>query len=117
MMQRAVHITLAETASAWLDRKLEYLGSKMAKPAAGYSCCPDHSLKRDILSLLPEGIGISLSESCAMQPDASICGFIIFHPEAGYPPILHISKEQYQRYARERGFSQDEALSFLSHLL
>jgi len=93
------------------------VGTKIAKPAAGYACCPDHSLKRDILSLLPEGLGITLTESCAMQPDASVCGFVVFHPEAGYPPIHHISPSQYQQYAAARGFSEAEARIFLSHLL
>ena len=117
LMQRALRITLAEAASAWLDEHLSYVGVKIAKPAAGYACCPDHSLKRDILSLLPEGLGITLTESCAMRPDASVCGFVVFHPEAGYPPIHHISPSQYQQYAAARGFSEAEARIFLSHLL
>ena len=120
MMERAVRVTLAEAASTWLDRRLEKdlpEGVRLAKPAAGYASCPDHSLKRDILGLLPGDIGITLTESCAMRPDAAICGFIILHPEAGYPEIRHIGDKQYELYASARGFSPAEARAFLSHLL
>ena len=120
LMERAVRVTLAEAASTWLDKRLAQdlpAGAKVAKPAAGYASCPDHSLKRDILSLLPEGLDITLTESCAMIPDAAICGFIVLHPEAGYPEIRHIGRDQYELYKSARGFSPDEARAFLSHLL
>ena len=120
MMERAVRVTLAEAASSWLDKRLTLdlpEGARVAKPAAGYASCPDHSLKRDILGLLPEGLDITLTESCAMIPDAAICGFVVFHPEAGYPEIRHIGREQYELYKSARGFSLDEARAFLSHLL
>ena len=120
MMERAVRVTLAEAASTWLDKRLAQdlpAGAKIAKPAAGYASCPDHSLKRDILGMLPEGLDITLTESCAMIPDAAICGFVVLHPEAGYPEIRHIGREQYERYKSARGFSPDEARAFLSHLL
>ena len=62
LIGKAVRMTLAEAASTWLDRKLkEELDTKscrseikIIKPAAGYSSCPDHTLKRDILDLLGE---------------------------------------------------------------
>ena len=120
MMERAVRVTLAEAASTWLDKRLsEGLpeGVRVTKPAAGYASCPDHSLKRDILRLLPEGLDITLTESCAMQPDAAICGFVVLHPEAGYPEIRHIGPKQYELYTNARGFSPEEAKAFLSHLL
>ena len=120
MMERAVRVTLAEAASTWLDRRLAKdlpEGAKVAKPAAGYASCPDHSLKRDILGMLPSGLDITLTESCAMIPDAAICGFVVLHPEAGYPEIRHIGERQYELYKSARGFSPDEARAFLSHLL
>ena len=120
MMERAVRITLAEAASTWLDKRLAEdlpTGAKIAKPAAGYASCPDHSLKRDILGMLPARLEITLTESCAMIPDAAICGFIVLHPEAGYPEIRHIGRDQYELYKSARGFSPDEARAFLSHLL
>ncbi len=123
MLRRAVKVTLAEATSKWLDTQLTARirrpGVKVVKPAAGYASCPDHSLKRDILRLLPdaEALGITLTDTCAMRPAASICGLIIAHPEAGYPDIRHISQTQYDHYAAARGFSPEEARLFLSHLL
>ena len=124
MMERSVRVTLAETASKWFDRELrkrlpENCRIPIRKPAAGYASCPDHSVKRDILKMLPgsEKLGITLTESCAMIPDAAICGFIVFHPKADYPEIRHISKEQYDDYCRRRGFTPDEGKLFLGHLL
>ena len=123
MLRRAVKVTLAEATSQWLDAQLAARirrpGVKVAKPAAGYASFPDHSVKRDILRLLPEAdaLGIMLTDSCAMRPAASICGLVLVHPEAGYPDIRHISQAQYDRYAAARGFSPDEARLFLSHLL
>jgi 5-methyltetrahydrofolate--homocysteine methyltransferase len=123
MLRRAVKVTLAEATSKWLDTQLtariQRPGVKVVKPAAGYASCPDHSLKRDILRLLPdaEALGITLTDTCAMRPAASICGLIIAHPEAGYPDIRHISQTQYDHYAAARGFSPEEARLFLSHLL
>ncbi len=126
MMDRAVRVTLAEAASLWLDDRLksQLHGRdgrcvRIIKPAVGYASCPDHTLKKDILALLPDGgkLGIRLTESYAMIPDASICGFIFFHPEATYPEIRHISKEQYDDYSRRRGMSEQQARQFLGHLL
>lgn len=120
MMEHCVRVCVAEAASKWIDSQLTVPdGMKISKPAIGYASCPDHSLKRELLDLLhgSERLGISLTESCAMIPDASICGFIIVHPQAGYPEIHHISKEQYGSYASRRGFSEEEAHKFLGHLL
>ncbi len=120
MMIHAVKVTLAEAASRWLDERLkESCGFRFIKPAVGYAACPDHSLKRDVLAMLPdsEKLGITLTESCAMIPDASICGFIFAHKEAAYPSVLKISAEQYARYAELRGFDEDTARRFLGHLL
>ena len=123
MLRRAVKVTLAEATSKWLDKQLSARirrpDVKVVKPAAGYASFPDHSLKRDILRLLPEAdsLGITLTDSCAMKPAASICGLVLVHPEAAYPDIRHISQAQYDRYAAARGFSPDEARLFLSHLL
>ena len=123
MLRRAVKVTLAEATSQWLDAQLathiRRPGVNVAKPAAGYASFPDHSLKRDILRLLPEvdSLGITLTDSCAMRPAASICGLVLVHPEAGYPDIRRISQPQYDRYAAARGFTPEEARLFLSHLL
>ena len=115
-------MTLAEAASKWLDKKIvTEIGSeaKLIKPAAGYSSCPDHTLKRDIMLLLSDeySLDIKLTETCAMTPESSICGMIFMHPEARYPEIRRISKDQYDRYISQRGMSEEEARKFLGHLL
>ena len=123
MMRRAVKVTLAEAAAKWLDDQLAACisrpGVKVARPAAGYACFPDHSIKRELLGLLPDAawLGITLTETCAMEPAASICGLVIAHPQAGYPDIFRISQAQYDRYAAARGFTEAQARLFLSHLL
>lgn len=125
MLTRTVRLTLAEAASEWLSRHIhkelpsEFSGAKVIKPAAGYSSCPDHTLKRDILRLLPESerLGITLLDSCAMIPDASICGLIFIHPDATYPEIRCVSQKAIDEYARRRGMSDSEKARFLGHLL
>lgn len=125
MLTRAVRLTLAEAASEWLSRHIhkelpsEFSGAKVIKPAAGYSSCPDHTLKRDILRLLPESerLGITLLDSCAMIPDASICGLIFIHPDATYPEIRRVSQKAIDEYARRRGMSDSEKARFLGLLL
>lgn len=125
MLTRAVRLTLAEAASEWLSRHIhkelpsEFSGAKVIKPAAGYSSYPDHTLKRDVLRLLPDSkrLGITLLESCAMIPDASICGLIFIHPDATYPEIRRVSQKAIDEYARRRGMSDSEKARFLGHLL
>lgn len=125
MLTRAVRLTLAEAASEWLSRHIHkelpdgFKEAKVIKPAAGYSSCPDHTLKRDILRLLPESerLGITLLDSCAMIPDASICGLIFIHPDATYPEIRRVSQKAIDEYARRRGMSDSEKERFLGHLL
>ena len=175
MIGKTVRQTIAEAASKWLNAKLENAMTikpvKIVKPAAGYSSCPDHTLKKDILGLLGEStelydpykpahshehghihghnctcgcdnhshhaneghnqhhhghhegcsggqsLGIKLTDSYAMTPDASICGLIFMHPEAGYPEIRNISQSQYDDYKSRRGMDDQTARRFLSHLL
>ena len=132
MLERSVRLTLAEAASNWLDEELKRQlkvnsgqaegqrvpACKIIKPAAGYASCPDHSLKRDILRLLPgaDELDIKLTGSCAMIPDASICGLIFVHPEASYPEIRSLSGEDIDNYARKRGMDEEEKKLFLSFI-
>ena len=122
LTERAVRVTLAEAASAWLRHACEDLlppGITVGMPAFGYSCCPDHSLKGTVAGLLPgfRELGIRFTDSFAMTPDASICGLIILHPDFFHPDILRIGKEQYERYAAARGMDGEHAQMFLGHLL
>ena len=121
MLRRSVMNTLAEAASSWIDYKIGGNSGhwKIIKPAAGYASCPDHTLKRDILHLLPdsEKLGITLTESCGMIPEASVCGMIFIHRNAMYPDIRIIDRKQYEDYAARRGMTDEEARRFLGHLL
>ena len=122
LIAKTVRMTLAEAASKWLDDEILRVAQddmKIIKPAAGYASCPDHTIKRDIIKMLSGefDLGIKLTESCAMIPDASICGLIFMHPQAKYHEIRRISNEQYDDYAARRGMSKDQAHRFLGHLL
>ena len=123
LVGRTVRMTVAEAASCWLDdrlkKELKDEKAKVIKPAAGYASCPDHTLKNDILELLPQShrLGIKLTESCAMTPESSICGMIFIHPDAGYPSIRRISQKQYDDYIQRRGLDESSARRFLGHLL
>ena len=124
LLEHAVRVTLAEAAAGWIDGQLEKqlpsgFAAKIIRPAAGYASCPDHSLKRDILRLLPGAgrLGISLTESCAMSPEASICGLVFVHPDAFYPEIRGLQKKAAEDYARRRKMSESEMKMFLGSLL
>ena len=56
------------------------------RPAPGYPSCPDHSEKDKIWTLLNvgENTGIQLTETHAMNPAASVCGWYFSHPESCY---------------------------------
>jgi 5-methyltetrahydrofolate--homocysteine methyltransferase len=115
----ALRVCLAEAASEYLGRRWQALlpeGMRLIRPGIGYACCPDHSLKRDVLAALPD-TGITLTDSCAMIPEASVCGLVIAHRDAAYHDIRHVSPEGLAKYAAKRGFTDDERKLFLSHLL
>ena len=124
LLERSIMVTLAEAAASWIDTELRHRlpegpAFRIVRPAAGYASCPDHSLKKDILALLPgaDRLGISLTESYAMIPDSSICGLIFVHPEACYPEIRGISRKTAEDYARRRGMSDSEMQKLLGNLL
>ena len=122
LVAKTVRMTLAEAASKWLDKELEKFsqdGMKIIKPAAGYASCPDHTLKRDILKILegPYSLGIKLTDSCAMIPEASICGMIVMHPQAKYIEVRKISQKQHDEYVARRGMDAVSARRFLGHLI
>ena len=114
----AVRVSLAEAASEYLGRRWEGPlpeGMRLIRPGIGYACCPDHSLKRDVLAALGD-TGIALTESCAMIPEASVCGLVIAHRDAAYHDIRRVSPEVLAAYASRRGFTKEEIDLFLSHL-
>ena len=115
--------TLAEAASSMIHEKLRRAVNrqdmKIIMPAAGYACFPDHSVKKDILSDLTDSgaLGISLTESYGMTPDASVCGMIFIHRNACYPDIRSVSREQWLGYARKRQMNLQTAEIIIGHLL
>ena len=68
--------------------KEEYRG---IRPAPGYSACPNHTEKDKIWKLLDveANAGISLTETRAMYPAASVCGWYFSHPESRYFSVNH----------------------------
>lgn len=84
------------------------------RPAPGYPACPDHLEKTTIFKLLDaESIGMSLTESLAMNPAASVSGYYFAHPEAKYFGLGKIGKDQVEDYAKRRGINTEEAEKWL----
>jgi 5-methyltetrahydrofolate--homocysteine methyltransferase len=85
------------------------------RPAFGYPACPDHTRKRDLFDLLhaEENTGITLTESFAMLPAASVSGLYFAHPEARYFSVDRIARDQVEDYARRCGMSLKQAERWL----
>ncbi|MDT7513937.1 methionine synthase [Rhodoferax mekongensis] len=76
---------------------------KGIRPAPGYPACPDHSVKKDMFALLQcEEVGMTVTESLAMTPAASVSGFYIGHPEATYFNVGKIGDDQVHDLAERR---------------
>ncbi|MBT2323557.1 methionine synthase [Variovorax paradoxus] len=83
----------------------EMIGEKYRgiRPAPGYPACPDHSVKRPMFDLLNcADIGMTLTESLAMMPAASVSGFYLSHPDATYFNVGKIGHDQLQDQAARR---------------
>jgi 5-methyltetrahydrofolate--homocysteine methyltransferase len=86
------------------------------RPAPGYPACPEHTEKRTLFDLLGAArrAGIVLTESCAMLPAASVCGWYFAHPEAQYFGLGRIGRDQVEDYARRKGMALEEAERWLA---
>jgi 5-methyltetrahydrofolate--homocysteine methyltransferase len=75
------------------------------RPAPGYPACPDHTQKLVLFDLLnvTQATGITLTESLALRPAASVCGWYIGHPEAYYFGVGNIGRDQVADYAARCG--------------
>jgi 5-methyltetrahydrofolate--homocysteine methyltransferase len=85
------------------------------RPAHGYPACPDHSEKRTLFALLdapPEGI--TLTDTCAMVPAASVSGLYFAHPQARYFTVGRVDRDQVESYARRKGVDLEEAEHWLA---
>jgi 5-methyltetrahydrofolate--homocysteine methyltransferase len=122
IMVKALADRLAEALAEWLHQKARvdwgygrdeslplaelfrerYRG---IRPAPGYPGCPDHTEKRLLFDLLggEERVGIRLTESFAMQPAASVCGFYFAHPQSRYFALGKIDRDQVLDYHRRKG--------------
>ncbi|MBC5763856.1 methionine synthase [Ramlibacter albus] len=90
----------------------KYLG---IRPAPGYPACPDHSVKRDMFRVLQaEEVGMSLTESLAMWPAASVSGFYLSHPSSTYFNVGKVGDDQLQDLAQRRGESVEDLQRLLA---
>jgi len=89
------------------------------RPAPGYPACPDHTEKYKLFKLLnvSEEIGIELTESLAMYPASSVCGWYFSHPESKYFGVGKITKDQLVDYAERKAMSKEEAEKWLRPVL
>jgi 5-methyltetrahydrofolate--homocysteine methyltransferase len=85
------------------------------RPAPGYPACPEHTEKRSLFQLLgaSEAAGITLTESCAMLPTASVAGWYFAHPEASYFGLGRIGRDQVADYAARKNWTVAEAERWL----
>jgi len=122
ILVKAIADRLAEAATEWLHAKIrqhdwgyvrhEALSNEELireryqgiRPAPGYPACPDHTEKAILWDLIKpdKNIDISLTESFAMLPMASVSGFYFSHPEARYFGIGKIETDQLVDYAKRK---------------
>ena len=91
----------------------EYSG---IRPAPGYPACPDHTEKGVLFNLLnaEQATGITLTESFAMWPAASVSGYYFSHPESRYFGVGKIERDQVEDYARRKGMDVETMEKWLS---
>lgn len=89
------------------------------RPAPGYPACPDHTEKYKLFDLLQatENAGIQLTESLAMYPAASVCGWYFSHPQSTYFGVGKISEDQLEDYTKRKGMSREEMERWLAPVL
>lgn len=86
------------------------------RPAPGYPACPDHLEKETIWEVLDVAgtIGVTLTESLAMWPAASVSGYYFAHPESRYFGLGKICEDQLQDYATRKGIDLEKARKWLA---
>ncbi len=96
--------------------KEEYSG---IRPAPGYPACPDHTEKYKLFELLggEEATGIHLTESLAMYPASSVCGWYIAHPQSKYFGVGKIEQDQFDDYTARKKMTKDEMERWLRPIL
>ncbi len=96
--------------------KEQYTG---IRPAPGYPACPDHTEKYKLFNLLnaTDAVGIQLTESLAMYPASSVCGWYFSNPKSQYFGIGKIQRDQLEDYAKRKNMPLDIAEKWLSPVL
>ncbi len=137
IMAKALADRLAEAAAEWLHEKIRkqawgyvsdenLTNSELIKesyqgirPAPGYPACPDHTEKALLWQLIQpdQHIGITITESYAMLPMASVSGFYYAHPQANYFGIGKIEKDQLLDYAERKAMGQSVMERWLAPVL
>ncbi|OQP45812.1 methionine synthase [Niastella populi] len=89
------------------------------RPAPGYPACPDHTEKYKLFHLLggEQATGITLTESLAMYPASSICGWYFAHPQSQYFGLGKIQKDQVIDYAARKNMPIEEIERWLRPVL
>ncbi len=133
IMAKAVADRLAEACAEWLHAKVRRewgYGRQEAlspedlieekyrgiRPAPGYPACPDHTEKRSLFAWLDAETraGMTLTESCAMWPAASVSGLYFGHPESRYFAVDRITRDQVEAYAARKGMAVAEVERWLA---
>ena len=96
--------------------KEEYRG---IRPAPGYPACPDHTEKALLWALIDPAAnaGMTITESFAMLPTASVSGFYFSHPEARYFGIGKLARDQIEEYAQRKSMKVEEVERWLASVL
>jgi len=94
----------------------EYRG---IRPAPGYPACPDHTEKGTLWRLIEpdKNAGITITESFAMLPTASVSGFYFSHPEARYFGTGKLARDQIEDYAKRKGMKVQDIERWLASVL
>ena len=137
IMLKALADRLAEACAEWLHARVRkaYWGYaadenldnaalireqyRGIRPAPGYPACPDHTAKGALFALLdaPGNADMTLTESFAMSPAASVSGFYFAHPQARYFGVSKIGGDQLDDWARRQGMGLSEAERWLAPVL
>ena len=85
------------------------------RPAPGYPACPDHTEKYKLFRMLDatNQTGITLTESLAMYPASSVCGWYFANPDAKYFGVGKIERDQFEDYTERKKMPRDEMSRWL----
>ena len=89
------------------------------RPAPGYPACPDHTEKYKLFELLggEEATGIHLTESLAMYPASSVCGWYFSNPKSQYFGVGKIKEDQFEDYVQRKGMPREDMERWLRPVL